>query len=128
MNKLLNRCKNSRKKIRVFSAKYSGPTCIDDEELSYENDLICCVYLEEYLDSVISEVYLCTYEPSTGMNSAIVTNCKSYSEINKFVSKLNPKQIVIYTENCTIEKSNLTEYLNLKGKMFHLRMNCVPNE
>ena len=119
--------KNSRKKIRVFSAKYSGPTCIDDEELSYENDLICCVYLE-YLDSVISEVYLCTYEPSTGMNSAIVTNCKSYSEINKFVSKLNPKQIVIYTENCTIEKSNLTEYLNLKGKMFHLRMNCVPNE
>jgi DNA mismatch repair protein MutS len=119
--------KNSRKKIRIFSAKYSGPTCIDDEELCFENDMICCIYME-YTDSLISEVYMCTYEPSTGNNTCIITHAKTYSEIIKTISKINPKEIVIYTDDCTIEKAEIAKNLNLEKKMYHLRINCVPAE
>ena len=117
---------NKKKKIRTFTAKYNSTTDMDDE-FSSENQLIMCIHIE-YEGNDIIDVNLCTIEAGTGISTLMIGDFRSYSEINKQISKLNPREVLIYTSDSVLEKAELNDLIHLEGRMIHFRINNMPAE
>ncbi len=111
----------SKKKIRVFKNKFSGATCIDEDDLLTDNQTVMCLYLE-FEQHCLNNVEICTYEPTTG---------QSYCFINNTLTSINqndPQQIVVYTDGCVLTPTELNHLLKLDKKLVHLRINSIPKE
>ena len=110
-----------KKKIRVFNHIVSGTT-IDDDEMTIENQTVLCVYIE--FDSVINNVEMCTYEPSTGECHCFINNDKTWKDIMTRIHKIDPKQIIIYMDGCTLPAAEIKKIFNFN--MMHLRLQVPP--
>ncbi|HSW76972.1 MAG TPA: hypothetical protein VLG50_07990 [Candidatus Saccharimonadales bacterium] len=119
--------KKSKGKTRVFKQIISGATDIEDDDTCIDNHIILCLYIE-FDKHVIDNVEICTYESSTGKSICYINNNKTYHNMISYVEKIDPKQIVIYTDGCIDDPSELAHKLKFTNQLYHLRLNLVPSD
>jgi DNA mismatch repair protein MutS len=112
------------KKIRVVSEIQSKATSTDDDILGSDSQLLMSIFLE-YDENKLSETSICYIDISTGKITCITDGISSYPEIIRILKKLNPKQILLNTDECPLSKEALIETLQIRDRLTHVYINKV---